>query len=124
MWDKKAILSFTMLGINVGIYNLYLYELFYGTWRQTNTRGMYYIVTAMVLSYLTYDTIKGYSTSLHLQGNITIFLALIINFLLFALTLYDILPNHRLYLYTFNGTLLAATIVILILGRYYEMFKI
>ena len=124
MQDKKAILSFIVLGLNVSVYNFYLYELFYGSWEERQAKGMFDIITVIILGYLAFDTIKGYSTYLHLQANICIFSALMVNFLLFAFTLYDILPGHRLYLYTFNGTVLASTITILILGHIYETFKL
>lgn len=123
MWDKRAILSLCMLLSSVGIYELYLYELFYGTWELRCVKGLYYASTACVLTLLTYFDIFGYKSCTQFNICTICKFTLIINFLFFAFTLYDILPNHRLYLYVFNGTILVATLAILIFGVRHEIFK-
>jgi len=120
---KWGVLSLLALLINVGVYEVYLYELFFGTWEMRVIKGLFYLTTAIILSFLTYFDIFGYKSCSQFEINTICKFSLIINFLFFALTLYDILPNHRLYLYTFNGTILVASIAILYFGVKYETFE-
>lgn len=122
-WDIWGVISLCVLLITIGGYELYLYELFYGTWEERCTKGLYYVTTALSLLYLTYFDTFGNASCRQFEFNLICKLTLIINFIFFALILYDILPNHRLYLYAFNGTILVVTMTILFFGCKHGIFK-
>lgn len=122
-WDKRAILSLCMLIMLVAGYNLYIYELFWGDWFILHTKGMYYAVAGSVMLYLTINDIIGHSTEIQFEIDIICKITLVINFIIFAVSLFDMLPNHRLYLYLFNGCIFVTSLMVLYSGCRHEIFK-
>lgn len=119
-----ALLNFTVLLIYTACNNLYLYELFYGSWEYRLTKGFFYLYTSVFLTYLVVAEILGYTTNREFQTNIICKLTLLIAFIIFALTQLDILmPRPRMYFCLLNGSIFALSIIILISGLRHGYFK-
>lgn len=101
-----------------GIYNLYLYELFWGNLNEIINRGMYYAVTALTLLFLTFEDILGHKC----QFNIICKFSLIVNFILFAVTLFGLLKSPVLCLLLLNGSVFAISIMVLSIFKKHGYF--
>lgn len=123
MWDNRAIANLLIIIANMGCYNLYFYELFWGSWEKITARALYYISTAIVSIYLIIDELYGFTTKEHYQLNLICRLTIIANFILFALILYNILPDPILYLLILNGSIFALSCMILFSGIKYGHYN-
>lgn len=112
-----------MLIANMGAYNFYFYELFYGSWDKTQAKALYYLTTFLVLLYLIIDEIVDYSSDTHKQISLICKLSVCANFLLFALILYNVLSMPILYLFLLNGSIFVLSVIILTSGIRHEYFK-
>lgn len=121
--DKRAIFGFTVLIISVGVYNLYLYELLWGTWEKREAKALFYLITAFVLLYLLIEDLTKKGSITNFQITVICKCSLIINFLLFSLILYGSIANPVVYLYILNGSIFVISIMVLISGLRHGIFK-
>jgi hypothetical protein len=122
-WDKRAILSLTLFIANMGCYNLYFYELFWGSWEKIASKALYYLTTGMFLIYLFINDIVKNNSDLNHQICLIGKSAIIINFLLFYLILSGIATRPILYVLLLNGSVFAVSIMILFSGIKHGTFK-
>lgn len=121
-WLNRAILSLIILIVNMGCYNFYFYELFWGSWPKIYSRRLYYVTTAFFLLFVLADELFKYKDDTHYQINLVCKATVIVNFILFALILYGVFNNPILYLYLLNGSIFAISVIILCSGIKYGSF--
>jgi hypothetical protein len=123
MLDKRIYISiFVLICYSTG-FNFYLWELFYGSWYSVNAKGFYYLLTILTLIWLNID--KKLTNSSHLNKDfhsITEY-AVIINFIIIMLTLYNIINIPLLYFFIYNGSVLVTTLIVLVIGTKHGIFK-
>jgi hypothetical protein len=122
-FDYRAVINLAVLIANMGAYNFYFYELFYGSWDKIQAKALYYITTSCVLLYLVIDEMVGYSSDTHKQISLICKLSLWANFLLFALILYNVLSNPINYLYILNGSIFVLSCIILFASLKHDFYK-
>lgn len=122
-WDKRAIFSLMMVIANMAAYNLYFYELFWGSWEKIAAKALYYITTAIILIYLLINDIAKNNTDLNFQICLTGKSAIIVNFLLFYFILSGTATHPIVYVFLLNGSVFAISIIILFAGIKHETFK-
>lgn len=124
MLDKRAYINlFVLIGYS-GLYNFYLYQLFYGSWYPVHTKGFYYLITIITLLWGIIDRkmVKNSTeTSRHI-GYITEIIV-ILNFVFIVITLYDIIFTPLLNFFIYNGSVLITTLIVLVIGTKHEIFK-
>lgn len=123
MSDRRAIFNMCMVIANMACYNLYFYELFWGSWNEIHTRAFYYGVTSVMMIYLFIDDFIGYSSITHRQLNLIAKAAITVNFILFTLILKNLLPNPIMYLFLLNGSIFVISCIILFSGLSHGYFK-
>lgn len=123
MWDKATICNLIILSISIALFDVYLVQLFWGNWTEIRSRALYYCDTSLVLIYLTISDYLGFCSEIHFEVNIISKITIIINFIFFALALYNFLPSPVYTLILFNGSILVVSLTILILGLKHEIFK-
>jgi hypothetical protein len=111
-------LSLSALCAYLLLFNLYIYELKYGTLQIEYTKCLYSVLTAGIVAFIYYDRCDTHGW--HKQINQISFWCLMSNFLLIILTHLQILTTPVKMFLTFNGAVFAITIMILILGVKYD----
>lgn len=124
MLDKRAYINLFVLVSYTGLYNLYLYELFYGSWYEINTRGFYYLVTVITLICGVIDRKLPKNTT-ELSRNIGFIteLVVIVNFIFIFITLYDIIFTPLLNFFIYNGSVLVTTMIVTIAAVKHGIIK-
>lgn len=122
-WDKRAIFSLFMVIANMAGYNLYFYELFWGSWEKITAKGLYYLTTAIFSIYLLINDIVKNNSDLNYQICLTGKSAIIVNFLLFYFILSGNVAYPIVYVFLLNGSIFAISIIILFAGIKHETFK-
>ena len=124
MWDKRSITSFIIFIVNYLVYNLYLYEMFWGTWNIVYTKGLFYLATAIVMLYFIIDEMRNYYFLMQYHIKIAYFLSLILTFILFYLILaYKLKEYPVTTLLVYNSIIIFILISILCNGIKYKLFK-
>lgn len=124
MLDKRAYINLFVLVVYSGLYNFYLYQLFYGSWYPINTKGFYYLITIITLLWGIIDRkiVKNSTETSRHVGFITE-LVIIINFIIIFITLYDLIFTPLLNFFIYNGSVLVTTLIVLVIGTKHEVFK-
>lgn len=122
-WDKRAILSLFMLIVNMGCYNFYFYELFWGSWDKVIAKALYYATTFVFYEYFITNDIVKRNTHLNFQICYIGKNGIAVNFLLFALILFGIASHPILYVLLLNGSVFAISVMILFSGIRHGFFK-
>ena len=121
--DRRAILGFIVLIISMGIYNLYLCELIFGPPDKRLIKAMFYLTIAFVSIYLLIGDMRKGGSRINFQIAFITKCSLIVNFILFALILYNLLAHPVIYLFILNGSILILSIMILISGLRNHVFN-
>lgn len=123
MLGNRTIGAFIALLLHTSMFDIYLYELLWGNMNISIVKGIYYFITAIFLLYITINDIAGYTSEAHLEISHVSKFSIIINFMFFALTLFNILQKPILYLFLFNGGIFAVSMIILLSGVKHGIFK-
>jgi len=119
-----AILNLLALLLYTGFNNLYIYELFYGSWEYRLTKGFFYFFTSIFVLFLIVGEGTGYRSNREFQTNLICKITLLACFIIFAFTQLDIfMPKPRMYFLSLNGSVFAISIIILISGLRHDYFK-
>lgn len=123
MLDKRAYISFFALIGYTLLFNVYLCELFYGSWNVVHTKAFFYLITIFTKLYLIINRKLKRRTELSAHLDDIIEYTVIINFMIIMLSLYDLIFIPLLYFFIYNGSVLVTTIIVLIIGTRHGAFK-
>lgn len=123
MLDKRTYINLFALIAYTGLFNLYLYELFYGSWNIANVKGFYYLITILTLLWGIIDRKIKNSTETSNHINLITEITVIINFVFIILNLYDLLFIPLLNFFLYNGSVLVVSVIVLIASTKHEIFK-
>lgn len=123
MLDKRAYYSFFVLIGYTLLFNLYLFELFYGSWNVVHTKAFFYLITIITKLYLIINRKVKKRTELSGHLDDIIEYTVIINFMIICLSLYDLFFVPLLYFFIYNGSVLVTTLIVLIIGTRHGAFK-
>lgn len=123
MLDKRAYISFFILIWYTLLFNVYLYELFYGTWNIVYTKAFFYLITILTKGYLIINRKVKRRTELSEHLDDIIEYTVCINFTIIMLSLYNLIFVPLLYFFIYNGSVLVTTLIVLIIGTRHGAFK-
>lgn len=108
----RIYITVIMLCLYVGLFNLYIYDL---TRINIQTSKLFYnYLTLGMVVFIVADWKAGFVSRWHEQLNFICILCLMVNYVLIILTHHTVLKKPIPMFITFNGTVLAVTILILI----------
>lgn len=119
MWGKTSKIGTWkdagMLLLHACAFNFYLFELFYGNWSITITKGYLYGFMSIIKVYLAFSDKS--------QFNLINNLSFAFNFALFFLTLLGLFKTSILYMLLYNGAIIVLTAMVLTSGLKHGIFN-
>jgi|GEM_PF-2977984 len=110
-WVKiRVYITIGVLITYVALFNLYMYELDFIPIK--NSKLFYNYITFGMLLFALLDLKCGFVSFMHKQFNLICFICLLINYVIIILTHHTILRDCDPIFYSFNGAVMAVTIMI------------